>query len=121
MKKYARTHEWVEIENGIATVGISQFAADEMNDLTYVELPDKGRSFAAGEGFGSVESVKAASEIFAPVAGTVSEVNAALETDSEMVNRDAEGDGWIMKMSDIDEANLANLMTKEEYLEFVGK
>ena len=116
MKKFAKTHEWVEIEDGIATVGISQYAADEMNDLSYVELPEKGRTFAAGEGFGSVESVKAASEVFAPVAGTVIEVNEALESDPELVNRNAENDGWIMKLKVSDDANLANLMTKEEYL-----
>ena len=119
MKKFAKTHEWVEIADGIATVGISQFAADELKTLTYVELPDKGRAFAAAEAFGSVESTKSANEIFAPVAGTVCEVNMALETDPEMVNRDAEGAGWIIKLDNVDAANLDNLMTKEEYLEFV--
>ena len=119
MKKFAKTHEWVEIDGGVATVGISQFAADELKTLTYVELPEKGRAFAATEAFGSVESTKSANEIFAPVGGTVCEVNMALETEPEMVNKDAEGTGWIIKLENVDAANLENLMTKEDYLEFV--
>ena len=119
MKKYAKTHEWVEIEGGIATVGISQFAADELKQLTYVELPEVGKTFAAGEAFGSVESTKSANEIFAPVAGTVSAVNVALEAEPEMINEDAEDRGWIMKLENVDDSTLASLMTKEEYLDFV--
>lgn len=116
MKLFASTHEWIEIADGIATVGISEHAADEMNDLTYVELPEMGRTYAAGEGFGSVESVKAASEIHAPVTGTVCEVNAALETTPDDVNKDAEGSGWICRFKDLDESSMKGLMTKEEYL-----
>ena len=119
MKKYAKTHEWVEIEGGVATVGISQFAADELHELAYVELPEVGRSFAAGEAFGSVESTKSANEIFSPVAGTVSAVNAALEANPELVNEDAEDSGWIMKLENVDDSALATLMTKEEYLDYV--
>jgi len=119
MRKYAKTHEWVEIADGIATVGISQFAADELKQLTYVELPEVGRSFAAGEAFGSVESTKSANEIFAPVGGTVNAVNAALEMEPEIINEDAEGKGWIMKLENVDESALASLMTKEEYLDYV--
>ena len=119
MKKYAKTHEWVEIADGIATVGISQFAADELKQLTYVELPEVGRSFAAAEAFGSVESTKSANEIFAPVAGTVNAVNAALEVEPEIINEDAEGKGWIMKLENVDASALDALMTKEEYLDYV--
>lgn len=119
MKRFANTHEWIEIKDGVATVGISQHAADEMNDLTYVELPEVGRKYTAKETFGSVESVKAASEIYSPITGTISEVNATLETDPEAVNRDAEGEGWICKYTDFDEASISATMTREEYLDSV--
>lgn len=119
MKKYAKTHEWVEITDGIATVGISQYAADELKKLTYVELPEVGRSFAAEEPFGSVESTKSANEIFSPVSGTVNAVNAALEVEPEIINEDAEGKGWIMKLENVDASALETLMTKEEYLDYV--
>ncbi len=119
MKRFAKTHEWVEIQDGVAVMGISQYGADEMKELTYVELPEVGRKYAAGESFGSVESTKAATEIFAPIAGTVSEVNTELETDPEAVNRDAEGTGWICKFTDFDESQLNATMTREEYMAMV--
>ena len=119
MKRFVKTHEWVEIADGVATVGISQHAADEMKELTYVELPEVGRRYSVGEPFGSVESTKAASEIFSPVAGTVSEVNSDLETNPEGVNQDAEGTGWICKFTGLDNENLDGLMTREEYMALV--
>ena len=116
MKRFATTHEWVEIADGFATAGISQHAADEMKELTYVELPEVGRKYQAGEVFGSVESVKAASEIHAPITGVIAEVNTKLETNPEAVNDDAEGEGWIAKFKDFDENDLHATMSKEEYL-----
>ena len=119
MKLFAKTHEWIEIKDGVAVMGISQYGADEMKALTYVELPEIGRKYASGESFGVVESTKAVQEIFAPVAGTVSEVNTELETDPEAVNRDAEGSGWICKFSEFDEAQINATMTREEYMAMV--
>ena len=116
MKRFAKTHEWVEIADGVATAGISQYAADEMKELTYVELPEVGRKYTAGEVFGSVESTKAASEIHSPITGTVAEVNTTLETNPETVNNDAEGEGWICRFKDFDENALNATMTKEDYL-----
>jgi len=121
MKLYAETHEWVEIANGIATIGISKHAADELGDLTYIELPEQGRDFKAGESFGTVESVKAASEIFAPVAGKVSEVNQAVVDSPEVVNQDAEGEGWLVKLSNVDESAIAGLMGEADYLKSLEK
>ncbi len=122
MKLFAKTHEWIEVaEDGTATAGISQYAADEMKTLTYVELPEAGRKYSAGESFGTVESMKAASEIYSPATGTIAEANALLEQSPEEVNKDAEGSGWICKYSEIDRASLEGLMSKEEYLKTVVK
>ena len=121
MKLYAESHEWIEVADGIATVGISKFAADELGDVTYLELPEVGTVLEAGEVLGSVESVKAASEIFAPAGGTVVAVNDALETDPALVNQSAEGDGWICRLENINAADLDKLMNEAAYLEFVRK
>ncbi|MBU1001195.1 MAG: glycine cleavage system protein GcvH [Proteobacteria bacterium] len=95
--KYAKTHEWAKIEGDTATVGISHFAQEQLGDMTYIELPDVGDTFEAGEEMGSVESVKAASEIYAPVSGEVIAVNEALEDAPETVNQDPYGQGWLVK------------------------
>lgn len=116
MKLYAKTHEWIEVTGDSACIGISKHAADEMGDLTYIEVPEVGKTYKAAESFGSVESVKAASEIFSPVSGTVSAVNTDLEDDPAIVNKDPEGAGWICKMENIDKAGLDALMTEKEYL-----
>jgi len=96
--KYAKSHEWAKIEGGVATVGITHFAQEQLGDLTYVDLPKVGAKLAAGAEMGSVESVKAASEIYAPVAGVVTEVNADLEAKPEIVNQDPYGKGWLIKV-----------------------
>lgn len=96
--KYAKSHEWVLIEGDTATVGITQFAQEQLGDLTFVEVPEVGDTFEQGDEFGSVESVKAASEIYAPVAGEVIEVNEALEDAPEQINEDPYGKGWIIKL-----------------------
>ena len=121
MKLYAKSHEWIEVADGSATVGISKFAAEELGDVTYLELPAVGTVLKAGEVLGSVESVKAASEIFAPAGGTVSAVNEALETDPALVNQSAEVDGWIRRLEKINTADLSKLMNEADYLEFVRK
>nr|WP_321256417.1 glycine cleavage system protein GcvH [uncultured Pseudodesulfovibrio sp.] len=94
---YAKSHEWVMVEGDIATVGISHFAQEQLGDLTFVELPEVGDTFEAGSEMGSVESVKAASEIYAPVTGEVVEVNEALEDAPEKVNEEPYGEGWLLK------------------------
>jgi glycine cleavage system H protein len=94
---YAKTHEWVMVEGDVATVGITQFAQEQLGDLTFVELPEVGDTFEAGAEMGSVESVKAASEIYAPVTGEVIEVNAELEDAPEKVNEEPYGAGWLLK------------------------
>lgn len=94
---YAKSHEWVLVEGDIATVGITHFAQEQLGDLTFVELPEVGDTFEAGNEMGSVESVKAASEIYAPVTGEVIEVNEELEDAPEKVNEEPYGDGWLLK------------------------
>ncbi len=96
--KYAKTHEWAKIEGDSATVGITHFAQEQLGDLTYVDLPKVGASVSAGAEMGSVESVKAASELYSPVSGTVTEVNAALDSAPEAVNQEPYGAGWMIKV-----------------------
>ena len=121
MKFYAKSHEWIKVKviDDIATIGISKFAADELGDVTYLELPVVGTTFEAGEVLGSIESVKAASDIFAPVGGTVTEVNEALESDPAIVNQSAEDEGWICRLENVNLADLDKLMSEEEYLESI--
>ncbi|NMA43458.1 MAG: glycine cleavage system protein GcvH [Oligosphaeraceae bacterium] len=119
MKRYAKTHEWVQVQDGIATVGITKFAADELGDVTYIEMPDLDDEFEAGEIFGSIESVKAASDLFCPIGGKISAINEELEDKPGIVNESAEDRGWICKLENIKEADLKSLMSQEEYLAFV--
>lgn len=96
--QYAKSHEWARIEDDIATVGITTFAQEQLGDLTFVEMPEVGDEFNQGDEFGSVESVKAASELYAPVSGEVVEINEELEDAPELINEDAFGKGWIIKI-----------------------
>ena len=96
--KYVDTHEWVKIDGDVATVGITDFAQDQLGDVTFVELPGAGENLEAGAGMGSVESVKAASDLYSPVSGEIIEVNAALESNPELVNSDPYGQGWMLKI-----------------------
>ena len=96
--KYAKSHEWAKIEGDTATIGITQFAQEQLGDLTYVDLPKVGATLTAGAEMGSVESVKAASELYSPVSGTVTEVNAALEATPEVINQDPYTAGWMLKV-----------------------
>ncbi len=113
--KYAASHEWVKIENGTATVGITDHAQDALGDITFIELPKVGAKVVAGKECCVVESVKAASDIYAPISGTVSEVNGELETVPEIVNSEPYGKGWIFKLTGIDEAGLAKLLDAAGY------
>jgi len=111
---YTKEHEWIKVEGETGTIGISAYAADQLGDITFVELPDKDDETEKSEVFCSVESVKAASDIYAPMSGIIIEVNEELESAPEIVNDSAEDDGWIVKIS-ITEMDFENLLTSEEY------
>ena len=110
--QYTKSHEWVRIEGDTATIGITDHAQDELGDVVFVELPEEGATFDAGESFGTVESVKAVSDLYTPVGGEVVEVNSALEDAPENINEDPYGEGWIVKLRTTGEADL---LSSEEY------
>ncbi len=114
-RKYCETHEWLLAEGDLVTLGITQFAADELTDITYVELPQVGLSLSAGDAVAEVESVKATSEIFCAVGGEVVEVNAALADHPELINDDPFNEGWIVKIKATSTEPLASLLTAQEY------
>lgn len=116
--KFRKSHEWVRVEqDGTVTVGISDHAQGSLGDLVYVELPEVGSSVKADDGVAVVESVKAASDIYAPVSGEITEVNTALSDKPETINEDAYGEGWIFKMKLDDKSELDGLLTADEYAE----
>jgi glycine cleavage system H protein len=117
---FTEDHEWVRVEGDTATIGITQYAAEQLGDVVFVELPEIGKSVAKGSEAAVVESVKAAAEINAPVSGTVSEVNAALEDAPQSVNEAPEGDGWIVKMAISDQGELTSLMDEAAYKTFLA-
>jgi glycine cleavage system H protein len=118
--QYTKSHEWVRTEGDSATIGITDHAQDELGDVVFVELPAEGDSFDAGEAFGTVESVKAVSDLYAPVGGEVVEVNSALEDAPEKINEDPYGDGWIIKLRTSGEAELLSPEEYEKVLEEEG-
>lgn len=118
--RFTKDHEWVLLVDGIATVGITEHAQEALGDVVFVELPEPGRTVEEAEACAVVESVKAASDVYAPIAGTVTEHNAALAEDPSMVNRGAEGDGWFFKIRPADPAAVAALMTRAEYDAFLA-
>ncbi len=117
--RFTEQHEWVRVEDGEATVGITKFAAEQLGDVVFVELPETGRKIGAGGEAAVVESVKAASEVYAPVGGEVTSANAALADDPATVNADPEGEGWFFKLKLADAGEFAKLMTKDQYDAFV--
>ena len=110
--QYTKSHEWVLIEGDTVTIGITDHAQDELGDVVFVELPDEGATFDAGESFGTVESVKAVSDLYTPVGGEVVEVNSTLEDAPENINEDPYGEGWIVKLRTTDEPDL---LSPEDY------
>lgn len=112
---YAKTHEWVDIQGDKATLGISDFAQKELGDVVFVDLPEVGAKLEAGAAFGAVESVKVTDEIYTPVSGTVEEVNTALADQPELVNKEAEKGGWMVKLSGVPNAIPEGLMDKAAY------
>jgi glycine cleavage system H protein len=115
---YSKDHEWVRVEADTAVIGITDHAQEQLGDVVYVELPKPGESFAANESFGSVESVKAVSEIFTPVSGEVAEVNETLDDEPEKVNKDPYSDGWMIKMKMASPGEVDSLLTAAEYEDF---
>lgn len=115
---YSKDHEWVRVDGDLAVIGITDHAQEQLGDVVYVELPKPGESFAANESFGSVESVKAVSEVFTPVSGEVAEVNESLNDEPEKVNNDPYTDGWMIKMKMKSAGEVDSLLTAAEYEDF---
>ena len=118
--RYTKDHEWVSIDGNIATVGITDFAQGELGDIVYVDIASVGKPLAADEVFGTVEAVKTVSDLFLPLAGTISSVNPALESQPELVNTDPYGEGWMMKMTVDNALDINNLLTAEAYTALVS-
>ena len=118
--KFSKDHEWLRIDGDSATVGISDYAQEQLGDVVYVELPEVGQQIAAGAQAAVVESVKAASEVYAPAGGEVTEVNGVLEDDPALVNSDAMGEGWFFKLKLADAAELDGLMDEAAYGEYTA-
>lgn len=119
--KYTKEHEWIRDNgDGTATIGITDFAQSELGDIVFVEIEPEGFEFDQDEVFGTVEAVKTVSELFAPVAGEIVEINEQLEMEPELVNDDPYGDGWMVKISVADESQLTDLMSPDEYEEIVA-
>ena len=118
--RYTRDHEWVRVDGGEATVGITQYAADQLGDIVFVELPDEGRDLEEAKAFGVVESVKADSDLFAPLTGTVTSTNDALAANPELVNSDPYGDGWMIKIRLSDTSEMDDLLDGPAYDDLVA-
>jgi glycine cleavage system H protein len=115
-KKYTKEHEWVEVDGDTATVGITNHAQESLGDIVFIDLPTVGKEVKSNEELCVIESVKAASDIYAPIDGEVIEINNNLNDDASIVNQDPEKDGWIFKMKIVDPSQYNNLMTLDEYL-----
>jgi glycine cleavage system H protein len=118
--RYTRDHEWIRVDGDEATVGITQYAADQLGDIVFVELPDAGRDLEEAKPFGVVESVKAVSDLFAPISGAVTSTNGALASEPELVNRDPYGAGWMVRMTVADPAQLDDLLDGDGYDDLVA-
>jgi glycine cleavage system H protein len=119
-RKYTKEHEWIKVEGGSATIGITSHAQDSLGDIVFVELPKLGAEIAAGKSFGSVESVKAVSDLYAPASGTVTEVNGELATAPEKINKDAHS-AWMIKLNLKDAGELNGLLSSADYEKFVAE
>ncbi len=117
--RFTEQHEWVRLDGDVATIGITKYAAEQLGDVVYVELPEPGRKVGRGGEAAVVERVKAASEVYAPIGGEVAEANPALTGDPATVNADPEGEGWFFKLKSVNKDELSKLMTAEQYAEFV--
>ncbi len=117
--KYTKDHEWVKIDGDIATIGITDHAQDSLGDVVFVELPDEGSDVATGEPFGVVESVKAVSDLYSPVSGVVTEINSAIMDSPEVVNEDAYGNAWLIKVQLEEVKDLDDLMDADQYADYI--
>lgn len=116
---YSQEHEWVLVEEEVCTIGITEFAQEELGEVVYVELPEVGQVFDANDEIGTIESVKAVAEVYTPVAGEIVEVNEGVSEDPEVLNDDPHGDGWLVKVRFSSASDLKTLMNAEEYARFV--
>jgi glycine cleavage system H protein len=117
--RYTRDHEWIRLDGDVAVIGITDYAQEQLGDIVYVELPEPGKTIEKGGEFCVVESVKAASEVFAPISGEVTAVNAALGDQPGEVNTSPEGSGWLIKIKPANKADIDGLMDEEQYLAFL--
>jgi glycine cleavage system H protein len=118
--RYTKEHEWISVDGNVATVGITEFAQGELGDIIYVDIDSIGKSFDADAVFGTVEAVKTVSDLFVPVAGTISEKNPLLDSQPELVNQDPYGDGWMVKMTLSDPSQIDGLMDAAAYKALIG-
>jgi glycine cleavage system H protein len=119
--KYTKDHEWITIDGTTGTVGITDHAQGELGDVVFVELPAAGKAVKLGESFGTIEAVKAVSDLYAPVTGTITEINAALNTTPELVNKDPYGAGWMVKIKLSNPDEVKGLLDAKGYKELIGK
>lgn len=118
--RYTKEHEWVLLEDGVAIIGVTDFAQGELGDIVYVELPTVGSRLATMEAFGNVESVKSVSDLYSPIAGTVADINTRLADEPELVNSDPYGEGWMIRLEPSDALEVEQLLTADEYSDYIG-
>ena len=118
--KYTKDHEWVKIEGDVATIGITDFAQGELGDIVYVEIETEGETLDAEEVFGSIEAVKTVSDLFMPISGEVSEINEEIESNPEVINSDAYGKGWLVKLKISDPSEIEGLLSADAYQSLIG-
>ena len=119
--RYTKYHEWIRVEENIGVIGITDYAQSELGDVVFVELPAKGKQVKQGESFGSVEAVKEVSDLYSPLSGEVTEVNATLESTPELVNKEPYSGGWMIKVTIKDKNELKSLLDVKKYRELIGK
>lgn len=117
--RYTKEHEWVYMDGDVAVVGITDFAQKELGDIVFADLPDAGASFGEGDEMGTIESVKAVAEVYAPISGEIAEINEILADQPEKINHEPMGDGWLVKIKPSDSSELDNLMSHEDYEKFL--
>ena len=115
--RYTKEHEWLRVDGGVATIGITDFAQGELGDVVFVEMPSVGTGLSAGDSFGTIEAVKTVAELFAPVSGEVIAVNEQLESDAALVNSDCYGEGWMIQIQMSDPSEVDEMLTAENYSE----
>ena len=118
--QYTENHEWIRLEGDVGTIGITDYAQGELTDIVFVELPDVGDTFSQGDSFGTIEAIKAVSDLFCPLDGTIVEINEELSEHPEWVNDDAYGEGWMIKIQLTDPSQTADLLSPDAYEEIIG-